>query len=74
MNRDLNVSLYTKRVLIKNKANEILPEWCGFLTGKYVLSISVYQICDRKILILYEKLESNEVGMLTRILSVHFFL
>ena len=34
MSRDLDVALYAKRVLIKNKANELLPEWCGFLSGE----------------------------------------
>lgn len=33
LNRETNVALYTKRVLIKNKANEILPEWCSFMKG-----------------------------------------
>lgn len=33
INQDSGVALYTKRVLIKSKAEEILPKWCKFIKG-----------------------------------------
>ncbi|XP_065201134.1 heat shock protein 75 kDa, mitochondrial [Planococcus citri] len=33
INQECGVALYTKRVLIKSKAEEILPKWCRFIKG-----------------------------------------
>ncbi|XKL64023.1 hypothetical protein PGB90_004109 [Kerria lacca] len=33
LTQECGVSLYTRRVLIKNKAQEVLPKWCNFIKG-----------------------------------------
>jgi TNF receptor-associated protein 1 len=42
MSRDteIGVALYSRKVLIKNKADNILPKWLRFVKGKYSSRVS----------------------------------
>ena len=36
---DIGVSLYSKKVLILSKANQILPRWLRFIKGKFLFNL-----------------------------------
>jgi hypothetical protein len=46
MSRDteLGVALYSRRVLIKNKTDNILPKWLRFVKGKSEGNLSLWNI------------------------------
>lgn len=40
---DVNITLYSRKVMIMSKANNILPKWMRFMKGKSVLSAAPKQ-------------------------------
>lgn len=52
MSRDteMGVSLYSRKVLIKNKTDNILPKWLRFVKGKFCPGYAIEQVTSHRTL------------------------